>query len=52
MRQVAANLEQTLRAHPRLAYVLYHNPLLEHVLIESGRLGKIFAAQQYSIFSS
>src|SRR5580692_11136548 len=52
MRQVAANLEQTLRAHPRPAYVLYHNPLLEHVLIESGRLGKIFAAQQYSIFSS
>src|SRR5580693_10680044 len=51
MRQVAANLEQTLRAHPRPAYVLYHNPLLEHVLIESGRLGKIFAAQQYSIFS-
>jgi SAM-dependent methyltransferase len=52
MRQVTANLEQTLRAHPRPAYVLYHNPLLEHVLIESGRLRKIFSALQYSIFSS
>lgn len=52
MRQVATNLEQTLRAHARPAYVLYHNPLLEHVLIESGRLRKILAAQQYSIFSS
>jgi len=52
MRQVAANLEQTLRAYPRPAYVLYHNPLLEHVLIEGGGLRKILAAQQYSIFSS
>jgi SAM-dependent methyltransferase len=52
MRQVAANLEQTLRAHPRPAFVLYHNPLVEHVLIENGRLKKIVAARQYSLFTS
>jgi hypothetical protein len=31
--------------------VLYHNPLLEHALIEDGRLKKIVAAQQYSLFT-
>jgi len=52
MRKVFANLEQSLRAHPRPVYVLYHNPLLEHVLIESGRLRKVIAAPQYSLFNS
>jgi SAM-dependent methyltransferase len=52
MRQVAANLEQTLRAHPRPVYVLYHNPLLEHVLSENWRLRKIVSAHQYSLFRS
>ncbi len=52
MRRVAANLEASLRAHPRPVYVLYHNPLLEHVLSESRRLKKIVAAQQYSLFAS
>ena len=28
MRSMIANLEQSLRAHPRAVYVLYHNPLL------------------------
>jgi hypothetical protein len=52
MRRVAANLEQTLRTHPRPVYVLYHNPLLEHVLSENGRMRKIVAAQEYSMFAS
>jgi SAM-dependent methyltransferase len=52
MRKVVANLEQSLRAHPRPVYVLYHNPLLEHVLSASWRLRKIVAAHQYSVFSS
>jgi SAM-dependent methyltransferase len=52
MRQVATNLEQTLRTNPRPVYVLYHNPLLEHVLSENGRMRKIVAAQQYSLFAS
>jgi SAM-dependent methyltransferase len=52
MRQVVANLEQSLRAHPRPVYVLYHNPLLEHTLGEGARLRKITGTHQYSMFVS
>jgi SAM-dependent methyltransferase len=52
MRQVVANLEQTLRAHPRPVYVLYHNPLLEHTLSEGARLRKIAGTHQYSMFAA
>ena len=52
MRRVVANLEQSLRAHPRPVYVLYHNPLLEHTLGESKLLRKIAGAQQYSLFAA
>lgn len=52
MRQMLANLEQALRSHPRPVFVLYHNPLLEHVLSESALLRKIGGAQQYSLFSN
>lgn len=52
MRRVFVNLEQTLRAHPRPVYVLYHNPLLEYVLSESARLRKIAGTRQYSLFGS
>jgi SAM-dependent methyltransferase len=52
MRQVVANLEQSLRAHPRPVYVLYHNPLLEHTLSEGTRLRKITGTHQYSMFAS
>jgi SAM-dependent methyltransferase len=52
MRRVIANVDQSLRAHPRAVYILYHNPLLEHVLGESTMLRKVGGAQQYSLFSS
>src|ERR1035438_8549148 len=52
MRQVFANLEQSLRIHPRPVYVLYHNPLLEHVLSERALLRKIAGTHQYSMFSN
>jgi SAM-dependent methyltransferase len=52
MRRVCANLERSLRARPREVYVLYHNPLLEHVLSESAGLRKIAGAEQYSVFSA
>jgi SAM-dependent methyltransferase len=52
MRQVVANLEQSLRAHPRPLYILYHNPLLEHVLSESAFLRKIASTHQYSMFAA
>jgi len=50
LRQVVTNLEQSLQQRPRPAYVLYHNPLLEHVLSESAVLRKIGGTHQYSIF--
>jgi hypothetical protein len=52
MRQVVANLDQSLREHPRPVYVLYHNPLLEHTLSESQKLRKIAGTPQYSIFTN
>jgi SAM-dependent methyltransferase len=52
LRQVIVNLEHSLRAHPRAVYVLYHNPLLEHVLGESSQFRKIASAQQYSMFTN
>jgi SAM-dependent methyltransferase len=52
MRQVFANLDQSLLLHPRTVYLLYHNPLLEHVLSEGGRLRKIASTHQYSLFSN
>jgi SAM-dependent methyltransferase len=50
MRQVVANLDQSLREHPRPVYVLYHNPLLEHTLGERGPLKKIGGTHQFSLF--
>jgi Histone methylation protein DOT1 len=52
MRQVLANLEQSLRAQPRPVFVLYHNPLLEHVLIQGGLLKRMVGEQQYSLFGN
>jgi SAM-dependent methyltransferase len=52
MRRVIANLEQSLRAHPRPVYILYHNPLLAHTLSESSQLRKIASSHQYSLFSN
>lgn len=50
LRRVLANLETSLRDHPRDACVLYHNPLLEHVLGESARFEKIAGTHQYSVW--
>jgi SAM-dependent methyltransferase len=47
-----ANLEESLRAHPRPFYSLYHNPLLEHVLSRTQALKKLFATHQYVIYAS
>jgi SAM-dependent methyltransferase len=52
LRRVLANIEQTLRAHARPLYVIYYNPLLEHVLGENGRLRKIASAERFSIYSA
>jgi SAM-dependent methyltransferase len=52
LREMADNLEQRLRAHPRRVYVLYHNPLLGHLLSESPALSKIGGTHQYAIYTS
>jgi len=52
LKRMMANLERSLQAHPRAVYVLYHNPLLEHVLSASAALGKIGETHQYSIYGS
>jgi SAM-dependent methyltransferase len=52
LRRVIGNLDQSLRAHPRAVYVLYHNPLLEHVLSESIALRKIGGTHQYSMYGT
>jgi len=49
--RMIGNLEHSLREHPRPLFVLYHNPLLEPVLMENARLEKIGGTPQYSIFA-
>ena len=51
LRRVVATLEQTLSANSRPIYVLYYNPLLEHLLIESGTLRKLGGTRLYSIYA-
>lgn len=52
VRRTAENLKSSLQQHPRAAYVLYHNPQLEHVLAEETFLTKITGTYQYSIFAA
>ena len=52
LKRVIANLEQSLRTHPRQVYVLYHNPLLEHVLNESPAWEKIYGTHQFTLYES
>jgi hypothetical protein len=52
LKQVMANLEGSLQTHPRAVYVLYHNPLLEHVLSESSGLGRLGATHQYAVYGT
>ena len=50
LHQFTQNLEQSLREHPRPIYVLYHNALLEHVLLQCSAVRKIHCTHQYSVF--
>jgi SAM-dependent methyltransferase len=50
LKRMIANLERSLQQNPRPIYVLYHNPLLEHVLSESAALAKIGGTHQYSLY--
>lgn len=52
LKRVIDNLERSLWTHPRPVYVLYHNPLLDHVLNESAVLKKIGGTHQYAMYAS
>jgi hypothetical protein len=50
--RVIGNLERSLREHPRKAFVLYHNPLLEHIVAASRALKRTGGTHQYSLYES
>ena len=50
--RVRERIEAGVAVVPKSIYILYHNPLLEHVLLNSSRLEKITGANQYSLFKS
>ncbi|MGA2375372.1 MAG: class I SAM-dependent methyltransferase [Candidatus Sulfotelmatobacter sp.] len=52
LRRMMANLEQSLRTHPRAMFVLYHNPLLEDVLGGSSGLRRLYATHQYALYGA
>lgn len=52
LRAVMANMRTSLRAHPRALYVVYHNPLLEHVILEGGLLRKLRGDMQCAVFEA
>jgi len=47
-----SNLERSLREHPRPTLVIYHNPLLEHLLVLKPVLRKLAGTHQYSIYAA
>jgi len=52
LRRVLAKLAQSLQQTPRAVFVLYHNPLLEHVLGGDAVLEKLGGTHQYSIYAA
>lgn len=52
LRRMIANLEQSLRAHPRAMFVLYHNPLLERVLSQNAQLRRLHQTHQYALYGT
>lgn len=49
--EMVSNLERSLRENPRPMFVLYHNPLLGHVLARNSSFRRIAGTPQYAIFS-
>ena len=52
LRRVAANLRASLQENPRPVFVVYHNPLLEHVLTETGCLRRVSGDARCAVFAS
>jgi hypothetical protein len=51
LRQVISRLGTSLQRTPRPAFVMYHNPVLEHVLEECSWLAKIGGTSQCAIYA-
>ena len=52
LRRLIDSLEKSLVANPRPVWVLYHNPLLEHVIGERAGFVRVGGTEQYSIYSA
>jgi SAM-dependent methyltransferase len=52
LRRALAKLIESVEAHARPVYVVYHNPQLEPVVSETGRFTRIMGTHQYSIFAA
>ena len=48
--EMLSNLGRSLGENPRAVYVLYHNPVLEHVLASCSEFQKVGGGRRYSIF--
>jgi len=48
--RVITNLTQSLKSSRRPAYVLYHNPLLAHILEQNEAFRKVVGTHQYAIY--
>jgi SAM-dependent methyltransferase len=48
--EVMANLDHSLKQFPRVVYLLYHNPLLEHVVAKHPAFTKIGGTALHSLF--
>ena len=52
MKRVMARLEKSLAANPRPVWILYHNPLLGHMIGEGAGFARAGGTEQYSIYSA
>jgi len=52
LRKMISRLEKSLRESPRAAFVMYHNPVLGHVLAECRSLRKIGGTSQCAIYAA
>jgi hypothetical protein len=50
LRQMLHNLENSYSQTPRPIWIVYHNPVLEHVLVESHLLVKRVGQREHSVF--
>jgi SAM-dependent methyltransferase len=52
LRDVIAQVEQSLREAPRTVFLVYQNPVAERIIVEFPRFRKIAGTIQYAIFQS